>query len=137
MKTYKEEIADLCAPHTGLPPQEIHDTLTRPQHEGQGDFSFPCFALAKKLRKAPAVIAQEMASLIKPVGPFYKIEALSGYLNFFITPSDFANRTLGAISQLGNRYGASNRGKGKTIVSQPQGGACCQRRESGPQREAR
>jgi arginyl-tRNA synthetase len=116
MKTYKEDIADLLAPHVGLPPQEIHDALTRPQHDGQGDFSYPCFALAKKLRKAPPVIAQELASLIKPVGALHKIEALSGYLNFFVNPPDFAQRTLTAITEQGAMYGQSNRGQGKTVV---------------------
>lgn len=116
MKTYKEEIADLLAPHVGLPTQEIHDVLTLPQHDGQGDFSFPCFALAKKRRKGPPVIAQELAGIIKPVGAFVKIEALGGYLNFFVDPVDFARRTLTTISEKGSRYGESNRGQGQTVV---------------------
>jgi len=124
MKTYKEEIAELIAPKVNLSPQEIHDVLTRPQHDGQGDISFPCFALAKKLRKAPNVIAQELVTAISTTlfadnvatGPIQKIEALSGYLNFFIDPIDLAKRTLTSISEKGKRYGESNRGANQTVV---------------------
>jgi arginyl-tRNA synthetase len=116
MMTYKEEIAELLAPHVGLTPKEIHDALNLPQHAGQGDFAYPCFALAKKLRKAPPIIAQELAALIGPVGAISKVEALSGYLNFFIDPADFAKRTLGTISEKGARYGETDLGKGKTVV---------------------
>jgi arginyl-tRNA synthetase len=116
MKTYKEEIADLLAPHVGLPAKEIHDVLTLPQHIGQGDFSFPCFALAKQLRKSPMAIAQDLVTLVKTTGALTKVEALAGYLNFFVDPTDFARRTLTTISQKGIRYGESNRGQGRTVV---------------------
>src|SRR3954465_4180407 len=107
MKTYKEEIADLLAPQTGLSPEEIHAVITLPQHEGHGDFSFPCFTLAKKLRKAPAVIAQELAASLKPTETLVKIEALSGYLNFFVDQTGFARRTLSAIATEGVAFGSS------------------------------
>ncbi len=116
MKTYKEEIAALLAPLATLTPTEIHDVLTLPQHAGQGDFSFPCFALAKKLRKAPPVIAKELADVIQPFGAFTKIEALGGYLNFFIDPTDFARRTLSKIAEMGRDYGKTELGQGRTVV---------------------
>ncbi|MDB5105668.1 MAG: arginine--tRNA ligase [Fibrobacteres bacterium] len=116
MKTYKEEIAELLVPHTGLTAQEIVWAITLPQHLDHGDFAFPCFPLAKKLRKAPPAIANDLAGLIKPVGAITKVEALNGYLNFFIDPADFAKRTLGAIALQGAAYGSSSRGAGKTVV---------------------
>ncbi|MEO6096187.1 MAG: arginine--tRNA ligase [Fibrobacteria bacterium] len=116
MKTYKEEIADLLAPHTGLTAQEIVHAITLPQHAGQGDFAFPCFTLAKKLRKAPPAIAAELAGLIQPNESIVKVEPLSGYLNFHIDPAHFARRTLGAIAEQGAAYGSTARGVGKTVV---------------------
>lgn len=119
MKTYKEEIADLLAPHAGLTPQEIVPAITLPQHAGQGDFAFPCFTLAKKLRKAPPAIAAELAGLVNAANgnaSIVKIEPLGGYLNFFIDPSHFARRTLGSIAEKGAAYGSSRRGEGKTVV---------------------
>lgn len=115
MKTFKEEIADLLAPHTGLSPAEILPSLTLPQHAGHGDFAYPCFPLAKKLRKAPPAIAAELAGLIRPAPPIVKIEALSGYLNFFVDPVEFARRTLGRIAEEGAGYGSSRRGEGRTV----------------------
>ncbi len=119
MKTYKEEIVDLLIPHVGLSQSELHSALTRPQHEGQGDFSFPCFALAKQLRKSPMVIAQELAALVLPSiqnGAFEKVEALSGYLNFTVKKSDYAKSTLSNIVLQGSLYGSSSVGNGKTVV---------------------
>lgn len=116
MKTYKEEIADLLSPHTGLAPSEIIPAITLPQHVGHGDFAFPCFPLAKKLRKAPPAIANELAGLIRPTASIVKIEALNGYLNFFADPVDFARRTLGRIAEEGTAYGSSRRGAGKTVA---------------------
>ncbi len=116
MRTYKDEIAELLAPHTGLSTQEIVQAITLPQHIGHGDFAFPCFPLAKKLRKAPPAIAAELAGLIATNASIVKVEPLNGYLNFFIDPADFARRTLGAIAEQGAAYGSTTRGQGKTVV---------------------
>ncbi|MDB5048073.1 MAG: argS [Fibrobacteres bacterium] len=116
MRTYKDEIAELLAPLTGLSHQELVQAITLPQHLGHGDFAFPCFPLAKKLRKAPPAIAAELAGQIPLNASIVKVEPLNGYLNFFIDPADFARRTLGAIAEQGAAYGASSRGQGKTVV---------------------
>src|ERR1700690_467506 len=97
MKSFKREIAALVAPATGLSEEAVEGVITLPQHEGQGDFSFPCFPLAKSLRKAPAVIAKELAEQLKPPPGFVKIEALNGYLNFFVDKSDFTRQVLTQI----------------------------------------
>ena len=115
MKTYKEEIAELLAPHTGLAPSEIVPSLTLPQHAGHGDFAYPCFPLAKKLRKAPLAIANDLAGLIQPTASIVRVEALNGYLNFFADPVEFARRTLGLIAETGAAYGTSRRGEGTTV----------------------
>jgi arginyl-tRNA synthetase len=116
MKTYKDEIAELLAPLTGLSRQEIVQAITLPQHAGHGDFAFPCFPLAKKLRKAPPAIAAELAAQIRPDESIVKVEPLSGYLNFFVDQGGFARRTLSAIAEQGAAYGSSARGQGKTVV---------------------
>lgn len=131
MKTYKEEIADLLAPHlsalVGDPAQapgraEIHDAVAFPQHADHGDFAFPCFPLAKKLRKAPPLIAGELAKSLTAAGAFApgssfaKAEAVAGYLNFHVDKAGFARRTLSEIASRGVRYGEGSRGAGKTVV---------------------
>ncbi len=51
---------------------------------GKGDLAFPCFPLAKKLRKAPDVIAKDIASKIKPIGMIEKVDSSGGYVNFHV-----------------------------------------------------
>lgn len=142
MKTYKEEIAGLLLPllsglagaapsvgGSGAPAdqggftfQDIHDAVTFPQHPDHGDFAYPCFPLAKKLRKAPPAIAGELAAALgrsgafAPGSPFVKAEALSGYLNFFVDKPGFARRTLTAIAEQGPAYGDTGQGRGRTVA---------------------
>lgn len=52
MVNFKEEIAKLIAEHIdGLSAEEIHGMLEVPQASNMGDYAFPCFKLAKTLRK--------------------------------------------------------------------------------------
>ena len=47
-----------------LDKDKISDILEIPPKEDMGDFAFPCFQLAKIFRKAPNMIAQEIAEKI-------------------------------------------------------------------------
>lgn len=116
MATFKREIARVIAPATGLTEEQIEAAITLPQHAGHGDFSFPCFPLAKSLRKAPNLIAEELAKTLTPPAGFTKIEALSGYLNFFADKALFAQRVVGEVLTQGAAYGDARDGEGKTIV---------------------
>src|SRR3970040_140254 len=57
-----------------------------PPRRTMGDLAVPlAFELARRLRKAPRVIAQEIAAALGTVEGFSKIEAApNGYVNFFI-----------------------------------------------------
>ncbi len=116
MTTFKREIAKVVAPATGLPEDQVEAAITLPQHADHGDFSFPCFPLAKTLRKPPAAIAAELAGRITPPPGFVKVEPLSGYLNFFVDKADFARRVVTEVLSSGARYGSSAEGSGKRIV---------------------
>lgn len=116
MATFKREIARVIAPATGLPEDRIEAAITYPQHADHGDFSFPCFPLAKTLRKSPAVIAEELAASLAPPPGFGKIEAKAGYLNFFVDKARFAQRVLGDVLTRGAAYGDSDEGAGRTVV---------------------
>jgi arginyl-tRNA synthetase len=85
--------------------------LEVPPNPELGDFAFPCFTLAKEKKKAPVLIAQELAKTLKIKGVF-KIEAKGPYLNFFVDKSSLAEEILGAIAKDKN-YGTSESGKGK------------------------
>ncbi len=65
--------------------------------EGFGDFTLPCFSLAKEMRRNPAEIAREIAEKIKDKEYFSKVEAVGPYVNFHINPKKLAEMTLQAI----------------------------------------
>ncbi|MBA3297753.1 MAG: arginine--tRNA ligase [Acidobacteria bacterium] len=65
-----------------------------------GDLAVPlAFTLARRLRKAPRVIAQEIAAGLGSVEGFSRVEAAaSGYINVFLDRSHFARRWLAGES---------------------------------------
>ena len=62
---FKLEIACLLEKVTGVPQQEIINTIEIPPNKDMGDFAYPCFRLAKQFRKAPPLIAQELYQKIE------------------------------------------------------------------------
>ena len=58
--------------------------IEQPKDRKLGDYSIPCFSMAKKLRKSPIDIAKDISEKIS-----YKNEVLNGYLNIFIDKNTF------------------------------------------------
>jgi len=77
-----------------------------PTYAHLGDFSLPCFPLAKKLRKSPILIAQELAASILDES-IEKTEAVNGYVNIFMKRTTFAYSILTIIRKQGKQYGSS------------------------------
>ena len=72
-----------------LPPDDpalLEMALETPPTRALGDVAVPvAFALARRLRKAPRIIAQELVDAIGPIDGVARVEAApSGYLNFFL-----------------------------------------------------
>lgn len=86
-----------------------------PDSEKMGDFAFPCFKLAKDLRKAPPVIANEIKEGLVIDEYIDKVEIAGGYLNFFINKGEFAKSILTEVLDKKELYGSSEKGKGKNI----------------------
>ena len=62
MIDFKKEIAKIIAKNLeGLTEDEIKSMIEIPQDQSMGDYAFPCFRLAKTMRKAPNLIAAELA----------------------------------------------------------------------------
>ena len=87
--------------------------LEIPPQEDMGDFAFPCFQLSKIFRKAPNIIAQEVAEKIKKTDFVSKTAAMGPYVNFFIDRTMFVSEMLKQVSV--DNYGSSEIGCGKTI----------------------
>lgn len=62
---------------------EVTALLEKPKYEHLGDLAFPCFTLAKKYKKSPAMIASEVAQHIQ--ADFIKEVKVEGaYINFYL-----------------------------------------------------
>ena len=85
MKDFKLEIAQLLnSKINSLSVEEIYNMIEVPSNTAMGDYAFPCFKLAKILRKAPPVIANELKAKMDTDELIEKIEIAGGYLNFYI-----------------------------------------------------
>ena len=115
MKNLKQIIAKQISKTTNINEKELESYIETPKDSKNGDYAFPCFKLAKELRKAPPAIANEIKEKIEKTEEIEKIEVVGGYLNFFINKSILAKEVIEEISKT-EQYGRSEIGKGKNIV---------------------
>jgi len=99
---------------TGLPIKQIQEILEIPPDPKLGDLAFPCFVLAKKLKKAPSQIAKELQTKIDLPKGFKSAEVAGPYLNFFYDQSKLAEDVL--KTSLDKKFGESNKYKGQQVI---------------------
>lgn len=117
MKDFKQEIASIISEVTGINKEELVTYIEVPKDVNMGDYAFPCFRLAKELKKAPNIIAEEIKGKLDITGTdIEKVEIVGGYLNFTISKLEIAKVTLEEIDNKKEEYGKSNLGNGKKIV---------------------
>lgn len=117
MTNFKQKIAEQITKATNISQEEIIEYIEVPADEKMGDFSFPCFKLAKELKKAPQMIAQDLKNNIQFEDEFIeKIEVINGYLNFYISPVCYISNVLTEIENKKEEYGKSTAGNGKNVV---------------------
>lgn len=115
MTNFKQEIAKQIAKATQLESNTLEGYIEIPKDNKNGDYAFPCFRLAKELKKAPQIIANEIKEKIEIEEPVEKIEIAGGYLNFYINKETITKQVLKQIEEQEN-YGKSTIGNGKSIV---------------------
>ena len=115
LKDFKQIIAKQISKTIDINEEELESYIETPKDSKNGDYAFPCFRLAKELRKAPPAIANEIKEKIEAVEEIEKIEVAGGYLNFFINKSILTKEVLEEISKA-EQYGKSEIGKEKNIV---------------------
>lgn len=112
-KLYAEELHKSLNEH--LDAETIYGLIETPKYETHGDLAFPCFPLAKALRKAPMMIAQDVATSIdSPM--FSKVEAVGPYVNVFLSREFSSKQTLNTVLTEKEQYGNHELGKGKNVV---------------------
>ena len=117
MLNMKEKIAALLSEHIeGLSAEEIAKMIEIPQDSKMGDYAFPCFRLAKTLRKAPAAIAADLAEKIKGDSLFSAVEQVNAYVNMFLDRAEFTRKVMESVIAEKDRYGASSIGGNKPVI---------------------
>lgn len=109
----KQQIIDLIAKASNLDQTTVEGILEIPPKADMGDYAFPCFQLAKTLKKAPPLIASEIAQNIGNVDIIEKLEVKGAYLNFFLKKDLFVKSMIENADK--EDFGASREGNGKTI----------------------
>ncbi len=91
----------------------IHDPveLIEPPNPEMGHMGFPVMGFAKTLRKAPPLIAQEVASHMPLGGLVRKALHVAGYVNLFLDENILASRLLRCVLEEGDSYAAGGTGK--------------------------
>jgi len=110
---FKKELADKIS---NVIEGDVYEYIEIPPNKDMGDFSFPCFRLAKEFKKAPNVIAIELAEKLNGISFIDKIKTEGAYINFYLNKAYFVKAVLSDLVQTGDEYGKSEIGAGKTIV---------------------
>jgi len=97
----------------GLTIEDITDLIEIPPKPEMGDFAFPCFRLAKTMRKAPQMIASDIKEAIGEIEFLEKIEVQGAYINFYVKKDTFVKSMVDAA--MADNFGASTMGEGQTI----------------------
>lgn len=94
--------------------------LEVPPKSDMGDFAFPCFVLAKELKKAPPLIAKEISEKLKQkLDKNITTKVLGPYVNFFIEKSAIAESTVSEILKEKENYGFNKSSNDIILVESP------------------
>ena len=114
---FKEIIADAISKVTNIETEEIKQYIEVPKEKANGDYSFPCFRLAKELKQSPVNIANNIKENIEiDENIISKIDVVNGFLNFYVSKSKIAEATIAKFNAQKEEYGKSNMGEGKTVL---------------------
>lgn len=116
VKILKKALADL---DVDLKQEEIENFISIPPSTDLGDYSFPCFFLAGRLKESPeriAMMVREKIGSSFPKTGFDEIQTAGPYLNFYANRSELAMKTLREIQSQKEKYGSQNIGKGKKAL---------------------
>lgn len=95
--------------------EQIQEIIEVPPNPEMGDFAFPCFRLAKVFRKAPNIIASDLAVLLQEEDLFSNVEVVGGYMNLFVDPKFIADSVIADFTAKGDHFGETEDEKGKTV----------------------
>ena len=117
MTDFKNIIAEAISKAVNLGREEIYDYIEVPKDTQNGDYAFPCFKLAKSLKKAPPLIAKDISEKIEiDKNKVVEISIVGGYLNFYINKDLLTQEVLEQV-EMQEDYGKKEENSvGKNIV---------------------
>lgn len=111
---------------SGLSVNEFAELLEKPPESHMGDYALPCFQFAKKLRKAPQLIAKSFKDDLESANLDWidRIEIKSAFLNIFLNKAVFTKALLpkvldGSYLKLDEIVNANNSVRMMIEFSQP------------------
>ncbi len=117
MIDFKDNIADEIAQISNINKNELISFIEIPPDDNMGDYAFPCFRLAKQLKKSPQAIAEELKEKINLNNDILeKMETAGGYLNFYINKKTLIKNTISEVEEKKEEYGRSDIGNGKIVL---------------------
>lgn len=117
MTDYKMMLAEAISGMTDISNEQVYELVEIPPKSSMGEYAFPCFTLAKTMKKSPQSIAIDLSeSLIGKLDFIERTEVVGPYLNIFINRSIFCNDVTDHIVRMKDKIGSSDEGKGKTVL---------------------
>ena len=102
MIDFKREIA--LAVEKAVPELKLEEALRfleQPPDRKLGDFALPCFKFSPLLKKSPQEIALELEKKILLPKSVERMQAVGGFLNFFLKQEVMISETLGNVLKEG------------------------------------
>jgi arginyl-tRNA synthetase len=118
MGYFENIISQKISNASGIDSEELMQFIEIPPNAEMGDFAFPCFKLAKVMKKSPMAIAEELKlKLDEDLGSeIDKLEIVNGYLNFYINRVAKVKYVFNQIDEKKDTFGSNNSGNGKNIL---------------------
>lgn len=117
MIDFKKEIAEIIAKNLeGITENEIKSMIEIPQDQSMGDYAFPCFRLAKTMRKAPNLIAAELAEKLQGEQLFSEVSPVNAYVNMFVSREEMMKSTVSEVLEEKENFGRSDIGGNKKVI---------------------
>ena len=111
MNAFLDDIVQFLKDRLQRDEGELRQAIEVPPSVQLGDYAFPCFPLAKILRKAPQAIAAELAAAFQPTPRVTEARAVGPYVNFFVDRAAYSRAALSTILEQGSDYGRSEIGR--------------------------
>jgi len=116
MFNFKEKFAEEISRITKKDISETLKFIEEPPDFNLGDLSFPCFSLAKELKKSPLDISKEIVEKLRENKDYFDYVAVGGYINLKIKPEILYKETITNVLEKKENYGKSKIGANEQYV---------------------